>query len=568
MLLLLQGGVGPVLSPRHSLRRVSLLMALLAVTGGLAGMCAGQTGGGPAIVVTTRLVSLDVVVQDATGHIVTGLAAKDFLVKENGREQRIAAFADETGTPGVSSRMSGTKQYQFSNVPEEARGSAVTLILFDLLNTPTLEQPFARKELLRFFNSMPAGSRCGLFVLGSTVRMVQNVTTNKADLIAAVDRLSVRPADLVRSESDRQMAADQAVREGSAMGRSPAPGSNAPLREAVNTYQQRAGSTQEALAQLTQASAGYLGRKNLIWIAGSFPVGIGPSLQTETTAFPRTLDLPGIRDNTIAMAGSEIAIYPVSTRGMTSNSAGADVSGEAEVDASGRAAVRTIEAQASRQYDLQVSMEHLASLTGGRAFYNTNDLAGAIGHGVDEGGHYYRVDYSPENKKWDGAYRHVAVTVRGHGYHLAYRQGYFATADAQPEAAAAASGLKAALQQQETLERSGVLLQANVARPHGPTGEATVDLLVDASTVTFTTGADGLRHAKLLLLLNAATPGSAPGPEKQAVLNLGLEPTDYQSVLAKGIPIRQTLPNIPAGATLRLAVRDLQTGQTGTLRLQ
>ena len=226
----------------------------------------------------------------------------------------------------------------------------------------------------------------------------------------------------------------------------------------------------------------------------------------------------------------------------------------------------SIEGQASRQYDLQVSMEHLASLTGGRAFYNTNDLAGAIEHGVDDGGHYYRMDYSPENKKWDGAYRHVAVTVRGHSYHLAYRQGYFATADAQPEAAGA-SGLKTALQQ-EALERSGVLLQANVARPHGPTGEATVDLLVDAASVTFTTGADGLQHAKLLLLLSAATPSGPAGPEKQAVLNLGLEPADYQTLLVKGIPVRQTLPSVPLGASLRLAVRDLQTGQTGTLRLQ
>ncbi len=566
MLLLLRAGVRPVFSLRELLRPAVLLTILFAITGGLSAVGAGQAGGAPAIRVTTRLVSLDVVVQDASGHSVRGLTAKDFVVKENGREQRIAAFTDETGSSGSAAGASGTKRYRFSNVPDEARGSAVTLILFDLLNTPTLEQPFARKELLRFFNNMPAGSRCGLFVLGSSVRVVQNVTANKAELIAAMDRLSVRPADLVRSESDRQMAADQAVREQSAVGRSPAQGSNAPLREAVNTYEQRAGSTQEALAQLTQASAGYPGRKNLIWIAGSFPVGIGPSLQTETTALPRTLELPGIKDNTVAMAGSEIAIYPVSTRGMTSNSSGADVSGEAEVDASGRSAVRTIEAQASRQYDLQVSMEHLASLTGGRAFYNTNDLAGAIEHGVDEGGHYYRMDYSPENKKWDGAYRHVAVTVRGHGYHLAYRQGYFAMADAQPEAAGA-SGLSTTLRQ-EALERSGILLQANVARPHGPAAEAIVDLLVDASSVTFTTGTDGLRHAKLLLLLSAATQSGPAGPEKQAVLNLGLEPADYQTILAKGIPVRQTLPSVPVDAALRMAVRDLQTGQTGTLRLQ
>ena len=526
---------------------------------------AAQTSG-TAIQVTTRLVSLDVVVQDASGHLVTGLTAKDFLVNENGREQRVVAFTDQTTAAGVSGAASGTKHYQFSNVPDEAQGSVVTLILFDLLNTPTLEQPFARKELLRFFERMPAGTRCGLFALGSSVRVVQNVTAKKEELMAAVGRLSAQPAELVRSESDRQMAADQAVREQSAMGQSPAQGSNAPLREAVNSYQQRAGSTEEALEQLTQASAGYPGRKNLIWIAGSFPVGIGPSLQTETTAFPRTLDLPGTRDNTVAMAGSGIAIYPVSTRGMTPTSAGADVSGEAEADVSGRGGLRTIKAQASHQFDLQVAMEHLASLTGGQAFYNTNDLAAAMEHSVEEGGHYYRLDYTAENRKWDGAYRRVAVSVRGHGYHLAYRQGYFATPEAQPEAAGS-SGLSAALRQ-PTLERSGILLRANVVRPHASAGEITVDLVVDPSTVTFTTGADGLRRAKLLLLLSAAAQSGAAGLEKQAMLNLGLEPADYQSVLARGIPVRQTIAGVPPGATLRVGVRDLQTGQTGTLRLE
>ena len=295
-------------------------------------------------------------------------------------------------------------------------------------------------------------------------------------------------------------------------------------------------------------------------------MGIGPSLQTETTALPRRLELPGIKDNTVAMAGSEIAIYPVSTHGMTSSSVGADVSGEAEVDLSGRNGIRTIEGQASRQYDLQVSMEHLASLTGGRAFLNTNDLA--AGDGTQRGGRRplpTAWTTRPRTRPGMGRTGTWRLPCGGHSYHLAYRQGYFATADAHPEAAGA-SGLSATLRQ-AALERSGILLRANVFRPRTPGGETTVDLLVDPSSVTFTTGADGLRHAKLLLLSAAAKDGAA-GPEKQAVLNLGLEPADYQSVLASGIPVRQTIAGVPAAATLRVGVRDLETGQTGTLRLE
>ncbi len=526
--------------------------------------------GAPAIRVTTRLVSVDVVVQDASGHIVTGLTAKDFVVKENGREQHIAAFADQTGVPVTNQGVTdtGAKNYQFSNMPEAARGGAVTLILLDLLNTPTQEQLFARKELLRFFERMPAGSRCGLFTLGSSLQVVQNVTANKAELIAAMSRMAAKPANLVRDESAREMAADQTVRAQTAMGRSPAPGTNAPVREAVNDFQERAGDTQEALAELTEATAGYPGRKNLIWLAGSFPVAIGPSLQSDAvTSLPRTLELPGVRDNTAALAGSGIAIYPVSTRGMTSTAAGAEVSGEAEADPSGRSGLRTIEGQVSRQYDLQVSMEHLATLTGGRAFYNTNDLAAAVERSVDEGDHSYRLDYLPENRKWDGAYRHLAVAVRGHGYHLAYRQGYFATEAAHPEAPGT-PGLSAQVQH-GSLPKSGILLRANVLKPRAPGGETTVEIAIDPASVTFADGADGLRHATLLVLLETV-PASAGGAstEKKAVLKLGLEPADYQAVLQSGIPVRQTIAGVTAGAMLRLGVRDLQTGQTGTLRLQ
>lgn len=81
-----------------------------------------------------------------------------FLVKENRHEQRIVD--SQTGarhclplpTPPKG------KKCQFSNLPDDAHGSAVTLILFDLLNTPTVEQPFARRELICFFNHMPVGT--------------------------------------------------------------------------------------------------------------------------------------------------------------------------------------------------------------------------------------------------------------------------------------------------------------------------------------------------------------------------------------------------------------------------
>ena len=553
------------------MRMRRLARALLLGVCALPGIAlAAQTGAAP-IQVTTRLVSVDVVVQDAGRRAVPGLTAKDFVMKEDGREQRLLAFTDNTGAAeaaigGVSDRAA----YPFRNLAADRRSGAVSLILFDQLNTPTEEQPYARQQMVRFFERLPEGSRCALFVLGEQLRMVQAVTANRQELVAAVGRLANRPADLVHSESDQRQMDDQSVRQRNAAGLTPAPRGNAALREGVLSYQQRAGNTSDALAELTQAVAGYPGRKNLLWLSGSFPVAIGASLQVDTavTALPRTLVLPGVNDNAAAMAGSEVAIYPISTRGMASTGVGAEKSGEGEAGPDGRLGVRTVEGVVNRQYDLQVQMEHLASLTGGRAFYNTNDLAGALARSVNEGGHYYRLDYVPENKKWNGTYRRVAVSLRSGGYHLAYRQGYYATREAQP-AAVATPDLRALLQG-DALEATGILLKANVVKSAKAAGEVVVQVVIDPATVTFVTGADGLRHAKLLLLVvaKATSAGVASPPEKQAMLNIGLEPADYEKVLAAGLPVRQTVAGVTAETALRVGVRDLTTGQVGTLRLQ
>src|ERR1700761_929332 len=46
--------------------------------------------------VTARIVYVDVVVRDSSGHIVHGLTEKDFRVLEDGKAQRVDFFRDHT----------------------------------------------------------------------------------------------------------------------------------------------------------------------------------------------------------------------------------------------------------------------------------------------------------------------------------------------------------------------------------------------------------------------------------------------------------------------------------------
>ncbi len=57
--------------------------------------------------------------------------------------------------------------------------------------------------------------------------------------------------------------------------------------------------------------------------------------------------------------------------------------------------------ESSERAGLIESMEQLAADTGGKAFYNTNDLNAAMQHAIADGSHYYTIVYSPTNKKMD-----------------------------------------------------------------------------------------------------------------------------------------------------------------------
>lgn len=77
------------------------------------------------------------------------------------------------------------------------------------------------------------------------------------------------------------------------------------------------------------------------------------------------------------------------------------------------------------------AMDLFAQATGGKAFYNTNAIADAVGVAMAIGSNFYTLAYTPENRNYDGTLRQVAVKVPEAHYELAYRPGYFAVNPAQ-----------------------------------------------------------------------------------------------------------------------------------------
>jgi hypothetical protein len=149
-----------------------------------------------------------------------------------------------------------------------------------------------------------------------------------------------------------------------------------------------------------------------------------------------------------ALTRSEVAVYPVNVRGVVPNPegalTGANPNGGAQTAnlAPGQVETNTgLSDMAGSMRDAVYSsslnadygeQNEIASITGGHAFFSTNDLSEALDQATDMGAHYYTLTYSPSNTNYNGNLRSIRVELEKKGYHLEYRRAYYGNAPQSP----------------------------------------------------------------------------------------------------------------------------------------
>jgi hypothetical protein len=93
----------------------------------------------------------------------------------------------------------------------------------------------------------------------------------------------------------------------------------------------------------------------------------------------------------------------------------------------------------------------------------------------------------------------------------------------------------------------------------------TVEILADASTVSFGSGPDSTYNTNLEFEVGAFTPDGSLARLETQVAQADLRPETYQQVMKNGIPVRVQLSLKPGRYLLRVAVRDNRNGHIGTL---
>ena len=401
----------------HQYRNLRPVYLLLALSSMQVQTLRSQTANSqiPTIKTEANVVLVDVVVTQGKTEPVVGLHREDFQVSEDGRPQTISFFEEHTGGTVSPVTLPPMPPDVFTNYPTIKMTDSINVLLLDSLNTQAVDQTYVRPQMVKYLRgelAAPTGARLAIFTLGQTFHMVRGFTAESSATLKAL----IDPKSGTEAKFEPQMASPhRIVSENLACEGIRSPAGQAACRDFMNEERaERAGDRISMTLQAFQALARYLaqfpGRKNVMWISGTFPLSF----------FPETSRRGGhgkyqseIRQTAELLTADQVAVYPISATG---------ISGE-EATSSDRYGRPVREGYS--ELPEQIAMEALAQDTGGKPFYNTNDLSSAMKEAINIGSHYYTLTYTPSNKKPDGRFRRIEVKGINQSYKLAYRRGYY-----------------------------------------------------------------------------------------------------------------------------------------------
>jgi VWFA-related protein len=507
--------------------------------------------------VTTRVVQVSVIAQDGDGHPIIGLTRDDFKILDNGTEQKIVSFSQHSGrltasaTPAVIPVSANT----FSNRVDEKTGvpPSVTVILLDALNTDFQDMASARGQVVKFLRQIHPEDRVALYELTTKLIVLHDFTSDTATLLRALGE-APNPQSGAPNETLQITADTEAGLMAGGKGSIPAPDPGwltaAMQREDVFDKSNKAEGTTDAFTQIAHHLARLPGRKNLVWVSGSFPFNVDwdPTTRSEAPSFASQINL-----SAQALSDANVAIYPVDARGLM-----------AQRIAEGGVLFARTRPGAPPQNTLD-TMQKLAQGTGGLANYNTNGIAEAIRHAIDDSSLTYELTYYPTNEKWDGRFRDIKVEVKRPGVHLRYRKGYFATPATPPSAETQARLLTAAARDPLEATQLGLNVQVNAVDAPGPR-QVKVEVRVDPDQLHFDLNAGRWNDNVEIAWVELNEKGADVGHSAK-ILTLSYPDQGHDKIVRDGFTFGSTIGLVDDCVELRLVARDGGTGAIGSVNI-
>jgi VWFA-related protein len=515
----------------------------------LAGTAAsGQAPGvpvrSPTTRVTSRIVEVSVVAEDRQGRPVVDLKAEELVLSDGGRPERIVSFtAQSLPSPAATALPPGT----YTNRLDRQNGgsASVTAILFDGLNTPMARQSYARQQVLAFLKQVEPGNTMALFTLGRGLSVLQDLTNDPQPLVRALEQY--------RGELSPETAAAGLDTAGTGLERFGSWLDELETNLIEHYAKDRALRTLRSLVAIANHLENVPGRKNLVWVSGSFPVWIGRDrVRPPERPRPGEQDLwPEIDRAARALNDANLAVYPVDARGLM-----------APLDYAPEQASISKEMQLANRSGF-AAMDTLAERTGGAAFYNDNDLGRAFRRAAEDSRVAYRLGYQPSHDEWNGKFREIKIAVTRPGVRLRHRRGYFAQPDEPDDDWYRSGVLGAAMWSPVDATRVGLTVRPFPAAPD----TLDLEIRVDARDVSLQPVANGWQ-GRLDVWLVQLGPGDALLDTVSHVAGLSLDRSTFEQVRQSGeLPLMERLKRDRRAVLLRILVRDVASGALGSVSI-
>ncbi|MCC6586418.1 MAG: VWA domain-containing protein [Bryobacterales bacterium] len=507
----------------------------------------------PRFSTTARMVEIDVLVHDKNGKIAGGLTRDDFVVKDGNKPQTIATFeirgASTSNAPDVPAQPPPGVVSNWAEIDDpETPGSAI--ILLDRLNSRVNEQQLARREVIKFFESGHRPDRVAVLVLGADrkLRVLASFASAARVAATAVAADSATPPSSLKRMSDiDKMDPGDMDMEAEAF---------ADARRGAAEYanQVRVEQTLRTLEAIARSLSGVRGRKSLIWLSSAFPLSMGYDPNEIMQWRPLRLNFgPRMARAARILTDANVAVYPVDTRGF----AGAPLQDAANWSDGFGAQGAQIPPSAA---DARMSMQSIARATGGRAFFDRNDIGRAIGEVVANSASVYAISYQPSHDQWNGAFRPISVQVKRPGLKVSCRRGYFAFSGKAEEANPPLSELL-----ESPLEATGLTLMASVTRD---ADRLNLRLVLDATRLTLAQRNERWEGALEVLLALIDPAGKIDVKEtNHFIVPLSWTRDVLDLNLERGAGFFRVLTGVSKAKKLRVLVRDRTTGRTGSVTM-
>ena len=558
--------------------------------------------------ISTTLVQVDVTVTDKNGKAVTDLKAEDFEIYENGEKQLITNFSymapqrADAQAPTNSNKIEGkinNVPVPFAQLRPEQVKRTIAIVVDDL--GLSFESVATVRSALRKFvdNQMQPGDLVAIVRASVGSGAFQQFTSDKRQLYSAIEQLKWNPqgrSGISSFAAVEPSIVDQMIAQGvPQQGTPPAgvpnnlsPAQQELLKKFLDDAAKLDSETRKSFEAFRQDifTAGTLGainyavggmnelpgRKSIMFFSDGFSI----CSVDQPERCGRMLDM--VRKLTDIVNRAGVSIYSFDARGvavtgLTSEDKvlGASIDAPQPFQNSARQQVQqTITGRTDELYEKQQGMAYLANETGGKAFFNANDLNKSLDAALEDQKGFYLIGYQPQAETFSAEtlrYNKLQVKVKREDLSVRYRSGFFGVEDKDIRPATLTANQQIVKALTSPFGVKDINVRINTLFGNDAQNGVYIGSLmhVNLNDLTFSNEANGEKRTTFDVLAASFDEKGGLVEQFSKSITLTIKNEVFEKTLKEGFVYSFIFPiKNPGGYQFSAAVRDAITGKVGS----